>query len=112
MRLKFLSSAMILVALALLVACNATDKQSTFTNSRTNSGTQGPETVYADGARRVTIDEMEAMVKEGKAVIIDVRNQASFDLGHIPGSRLIPAGEILNHVSELPRDKMIITYCS
>ena len=109
MRLKFLISAMILAAAALLVACSATDQVA---NDNTKPITQGPDTVYADGARRVTIDEMEAMVKEGKAVIIDVRNQAAYDLGHIPGSRLIPAAEILNHISELPRDKMIITYCS
>jgi ArsR family transcriptional regulator len=70
------------------------------------------ETVYADGARRVTIDEMEAMVKDGTAIVIDVRNQAAYDQGHIPGSRLIPAGEIVNHISELPRDKTIVTYCS
>ena len=51
-------------------------------------------------------------MKDGKAVVIDVRNQAAYDMGHIPGSRLIPAGEILNHVNDLPRDKMIVTYCS
>ena len=106
MRLKFLCSAMILIAGALLVACNAVD------NSNTKSVTQGPETVYADGARRVTIEELEAMLKDGTAVVIDVRSQAEYDHGHIPGSRLIPAGEILNHISELPRDKTIVTYCS
>ena len=109
MRLKFLCSAMILVAVALLVACNAVDPVA---NTNPKSVPQGPETVYADGARRVTIEELEAMVKENKAVVIDVRNQAAYDIGHIPGSRLIPAGEILNHLNELPRDKMIITYCS
>ena len=108
MRLKFLCSAMILVTAALLVACNATDQVA----NNKKPITQGPDTVYADGAPRVTIDEMEAMVKEGRAVIIDVRNQAAYDLGHIPGSRLIPSGEILNHVNDLPRDKMIITYWS
>ena len=109
MRLKFLCSAMILVAVALLFACNAVDHVA---NTNPKPVTQGPETVYADGARRVTIEELEAMVKENKAVVIDVRNQAAYDIGHIPGSRLIPAGEILNHLNELPRDKMIITYCS
>jgi ArsR family transcriptional regulator len=52
------------------------------------------------------------MMKEGTAFVVDVRSQDSYDMGHIPGSKLIPAGEILNHVNELPRDKMIITYCS
>jgi 3-mercaptopyruvate sulfurtransferase SseA len=109
MRLKFIFGLMILAALAVLAACNAVDHVA---NTNTKPVPQGPDTVYADGARRVTIEEMEAMLKAGTAIVIDVRNQAAYDLGHIPGSRLIPAGEILNHISELPRDKMIVTYCS
>jgi len=69
-------------------------------------------TPYADGARRVTIQELEELVKENKAVVIDVRSQDSYDAGHIPGATLIPAGEIVNHINELPKDKLIITYCS
>ena len=109
MRLKFIFGLMILAALGVLAACNAVDHVA---NTNTKPVSQGPETVYADGARRVTIEEMEAMLKDGTAIVIDVRNQAAYDQGHIPGSRLIPAGEILNHISELPRDKMIVTYCS
>ena len=108
MRLKILSSAMILVAITILAACNAND-HSAFIEKKSTSG---PDTVYADGARRVTIDELEAMIKDGTAIVVDVRNQAAFDQGHIPGSRLIPAGEILNHINELPRDKTVVTYCS
>jgi rhodanese-related sulfurtransferase len=74
--------------------------------------TASTPTPYPDGARRVTIDEMEALVKDDKAVIIDVRSQDSYDAGHIPGAKLIPAFDILNHLKELPRDKLIITYCS
>src|SRR5215510_4111732 len=99
MHLKLLCSAMIVVAVALLAACNGID-QSAKTQKPTGLG---PETTYADGARRVTIDELYQMVKDGTAVIIDVRNQAAYDLGHIPGSKLIPAGEILNHINEMPR---------
>jgi 3-mercaptopyruvate sulfurtransferase SseA len=109
MRLKIIYCAMILAAAAVFAACNAVDHVA---NTNTKPVTQGPETIYADGARRVTIEELEAMQKDGTAIVIDVRNQAAYDQGHIPGSRLIPAGEILNHISELPRDKMIITYCS
>jgi len=108
MRLKFLCSAMLMAAVAFLVACNAIDRVA---NSNTKK-TVGPQTVYADGARRVTIDELEAMMKDGSAVVIDVRTQAAYDGGHIPGARLIPAGEIVNHINELPRDKTIVTYCS
>ena len=106
MRLKYIYCFVIFAAAAVFAACNAVD------HVATKPAPQGPETVYADGARRVTIEEMEAMLKDGTAVVIDVRNQAAYDQGHIPGSRLIPAGEILNHISELPRDKTIVTYCS
>ena len=107
MRLKFIFCVMILAAALVFAACNAVDHV-----ANTNTKPVGPDTVYADGARRVTIEELEGMMKDRTAVVIDVRNQAAYDLGHIPGSRLIPAGEILNHISELPRDKTIVTYCS
>lgn len=69
-------------------------------------------TPYPDGARRVTIPEFEAMMKEGKVFVVDVRSQDAYDAGHIPGAKLIPSGEILNHLKELPSDKLIVTYCS
>ena len=101
--------ALIVLGAVIFAACNATD-----TAVKNNKPAQlpGSDTVYADGARRVTADELDTMMKNGQAVVIDVRNQASYDMGHIPGSKLIPAGEILNHLNELPRDKMIVTYCS
>ena len=108
MRLKFLCSAMILVGVAIIAACNAND-HSAFTDKKP---TAGPDTVYADGARRVTIAELETMMKDGSAIVIDVRNQAAYDQGHIPGSVLIPAGEIANRINELPRHKLVVTYCS
>ncbi len=102
--------ALIVFAAAVFAACNAVD-HSANTNTKP-AQLPGSDTVYADGARRVTADEMDDMVKKGQAIIVDVRNQASYDMGHIPGAKLIPAGEILNHLNELPRDKMIVTYCS
>lgn len=112
MRLKYLCSAMILITAAvILAACNGVDTtvKSQFQNSNTPVG---PETIYPDGARRITTGELETLMKEGKAFVVDVRTQDAFDMGHIPGSKLIPAGEILNHVNDLPRDKTIVTYCS
>jgi rhodanese-related sulfurtransferase len=41
-----------------------------------------------------------------------VRNEASYNAGHVRGAKLIPVGEIANHLNELPKDKLIITYCS
>lgn len=107
MRLKFVFSLLILVTAVVLISCNGVDKV-----ANKNTAPRGPEVTYADGARRITIDEFEAMRKNGEVFVVDVRNQASYDAGHIPGARLIPAAEIANHLNELPRDKTIVTYCS
>ena len=75
-------------------------------------GTTAPAPVASDGARRVTVAEAKEMLDKNEAVIIDVRNQASYDTAHIRGAKLIPEAEILNHIDELPKNKLIITYCS
>jgi 3-mercaptopyruvate sulfurtransferase SseA len=109
MRHTYLYPALVLALAFVFSACG-------LIHSKTKSDTQqkpvAAATPYPDGARRVTIDEMESLVKEGKAVVIDVRSQDAYDAGHIPGAKLIPAAEILNHLNELPKDKLIITYCS
>ena len=112
MSLKLIYSALILTAIAFLASCNAVDTTVKSHNSKVANPSIGPETTYADGARRITTGELETLISEGKAYIVDVRLQDAYDMGHIPGARLIPAGEILKHVNELPRDKMIVTYCS
>jgi len=106
MRLKFLLVTLVLVTAAILISCNGVDKV------RSQQTKLDPETTYADGARRITIPELESLMKNNEVLVLDVRDQRMYDTGHIPGSRLIPAGEILNHLSELPRDKMIVAYCS
>jgi 3-mercaptopyruvate sulfurtransferase SseA len=66
----------------------------------------------ADSVRRVTIDELKTMLAENKAVVVDVRGDAAFKTGHIKGALMIPAAEIDKHADELPKDKLIVTYCS
>lgn len=65
-----------------------------------------------DGVRRITPDELREALKKGKAVLIDVRGEESYKAGHIKGARLIPANEIGSRLNELPKDKLIATYCS
>jgi hypothetical protein len=71
---------------------------------------QAPE--QGDGARRITPAEAHAAFDKGRAIIVDVRNDQAYQAGHIKGAILIPYGEISTRIKELPRDKMIITYCS
>ncbi|HEY0380478.1 MAG TPA: rhodanese-like domain-containing protein [Pyrinomonadaceae bacterium] len=65
-----------------------------------------------DGVRRVTPEEARVAVEKGQAVIVDVRGEESFKAGHVKGALWIPVGDISSRTDELPRGKMIITYCS
>ena len=45
------------------------------------------------------------------AFILDVREPSEWNQVHIPGSMLIPLGQLQQHVTELPRDKEIVVVC-
>jgi 3-mercaptopyruvate sulfurtransferase SseA len=96
----------------LLAACNSIHSKNNSQAEQAKNTPQPASTPYPDGARRVTTEELDAMMKSGKVFIVDVRTQDAYDVGHIPGAKLIPSGEILNHLKELPRDKPIVTYCA
>ncbi|RKY26846.1 MAG: dehydrogenase [Planctomycetota bacterium] len=57
--------------------------------------------------------EMKKMLDErGEVELIDVRNEEMYAEKHIPGSRLIPWGEIRKKTGDLPKDKPIVTICN
>jgi 3-mercaptopyruvate sulfurtransferase SseA len=102
----------IIICLAMtFAACNSVHSNA---NSTTTTPAPTPTAVahQADGVERVTTAELEKLLKEGKAIVVDVRSKAMYDLGHIAGAKLIPVPEIEARANELPRDKMIVTYCS
>ena len=42
--------------------------------------------------------------------LVDVRPPEEYQQGHLPGARLIPAGELSNRLTELDPDKPTIVY--
>ncbi|MEP6717937.1 MAG: rhodanese-like domain-containing protein [bacterium] len=65
-----------------------------------------------DGVRRVTTTELQDLLAKHEAFVVDVRNEASYNAGHIRSAKLIPEADIPNRLGELPKDKLIVTYCS
>lgn len=65
-----------------------------------------------DSARRVPRDEAMKLVKEHKAVYIDVRGKDQYDIAHIPGAISIPLSELPMRWKDLPIGKFYITYCA
>lgn len=105
---------LLLVGVA-FAACNSTNNANI---ERVVASTPTPTPVRAaqqqpnDGVRRITTAELEELMKQGKVVVVDVRNQAAYDIGHIRGAKLIPVPQVGERTKELPRDKMIVTYCA
>lgn len=106
----------ILLVAVTLAACNSNNANlerivasaPTPTPARVAQPQQQPN----DGVRRITTVELEDLMNQKKVVVVDVRTQQSYDLGHIRGAKLIPVNEIGERGKELPRDKTIVTYCS
>jgi sulfur-carrier protein adenylyltransferase/sulfurtransferase len=42
--------------------------------------------------------------------LVDVRQPKEYERGHIPGARLVPVGELRDHIGELDPDKPTIAY--
>ena len=62
------------------------------------------------GLEPVTRNELEARLRAGDTVVLDVRPAAEFDAGHIAGARSVPVGE-LRRLRSLSKDIEIVAYC-
>jgi len=65
-----------------------------------------------ESAKRIPRDEAMKMVKQQKAVWLDVRSRESYNEGHIAGAINIPEPELKARMKELPMKKFLITYCA
>jgi rhodanese-related sulfurtransferase len=43
--------------------------------------------------------------------VVDVREPAEWDAGHIPGALHIPMGEVAGRAGEVPRDRDVVVVC-
>jgi hypothetical protein len=95
----------------LLTGCNSAEQKNGSAPAKPGAG-QTANSVYADGVRRVTPTELQAMLNRNEAVVIDVRNEDAFKTAHVRGAKLIPEADVAKRSNELPKDKLIVTYCS
>jgi hypothetical protein len=63
-------------------------------------------------ARRITVEEARAAVERGEAVLVDVRTAESYAIEHARTAMSLPENDLMARANELPRDKLIITYCT
>ncbi len=64
---------------------------------------------------RVTVDEVKERMGRGEQfAFIDTRNPKAWGEADtkLPGAIRIPADDVAGHINEVPRDRVIITYCT
>jgi rhodanese-related sulfurtransferase len=59
----------------------------------------------------ITCTELERRIKNGDAVVLDVRPGQEFAAGHIAGARSIPVAELRTRIREVPKRRVIVAYC-
>jgi len=112
-----ISFALACLAAFALIACNSAKSPNRVASSSTPANPAKPKVaptagVPADGVRRITTVELQDLLSKGQAYVVDVRNEAAYNLGHVHGAKLIPNTQIAERSKELPSDKTIVTYCS
>jgi ArsR family transcriptional regulator len=64
-----------------------------------------------DELEPVAAKELLARLRKGDVVILDVRPEDEYGLGHLPGARNIPLRQLAQRLTDLPRKQQIIAYC-
>jgi len=59
----------------------------------------------------ITCPELRRRIRNGDAVVIDVRPAKEFAAGHIAGARSIPVAELRARIKEVPKKRLIVAYC-
>jgi adenylyltransferase/sulfurtransferase len=64
-----------------------------------------------DAAFETNVEDLKAHLDKGDVWLLDVREPREFEIARIPGSTLIPLGELPKRLSEVPTDKDVIVHC-
>jgi len=64
---------------------------------------------------RITIEEIDELQRKGETpVFVDARASGAWRNAatQVPGSIRVPPDEVDKHLGEIPRDRLIVTYCT
>ncbi len=62
---------------------------------------------------KITAADAIRLLDTGKAVAVDVREPDEYAVGHIPGAKLLPLGQVIDRAAEVLPDKnaLWLVYC-
>lgn len=60
----------------------------------------------------ITVKDLQAMQANGENFfLLDVREPYEFEIARIPGSTLIPLGQLADRLGEVPQDQKVVIHC-
>jgi hypothetical protein len=62
--------------------------------------------------QRISAEDMRSKWNRGEITVIDVRDEASFESGHIAGALHMPFSTIEGQIDLIPKGKPIVLYCT
>jgi adenylyltransferase/sulfurtransferase len=62
--------------------------------------------------QELTVQELDKMRRDSiPHMLLDVRENDEYSVGHISGSKHIPLGELPTRLTELPKDQRLVVQC-
>jgi phage shock protein E len=61
-----------------------------------------------------SLTDVQKNIKDGKAVLVDVREQSEWDEGHIDGAVFVPLSKLKKgeQADSLPKDRIVYAHCA
>ncbi|MBP6786218.1 MAG: rhodanese-like domain-containing protein [Candidatus Promineofilum sp.] len=100
MKSRFMLVLVMVGAVVLLAACGGATEATT--DDAIDLSTLGPN---------IDVDTAHALQSNPNVFMLDVREPDEYEAGHIPGITLIPMGEIVDRLSEIPADQSVVVTC-
>ncbi len=63
------------------------------------------------GLEAISRQELADRLVRGDVVLLDVRPDAEYQAGHIPGARSVPPAELRRSLAALPKSTEVVAYC-
>ena len=96
----------VLVSLVMIVSLSGCSNPTS-----TTSALAADDTSLQNLPVNISIAMVESLRQRDDVVLIDVREDWEYAAGHIPGTVLIPLGQLSSRLAEIPTDKTVIAVC-
>lgn len=64
-----------------------------------------------DALEPVSRADLLSRLQDGLVILLDVRPEDEFTVGHLPGAINVPLADLEHRLGELPQDREVIAYC-